>query len=174
LQSRDFQEHLALKAYVSAKYRRWHKSWNFGRGGYGPWRWLTRNKPNLKTNAGVTFFAVECYGTSGTGTAAANYMAVTATAITPAVTDTTLSGELDNTNGFGRAQATVTNGTAASGSITTTISKTYTATGTQNNIQGGAVFTAASGPTLCHEYTFTLNNYGVNDQLTTQLVVTTS
>lgn len=95
---------------------------------YGDWFYLCKDKHNLLTNGGRDFFHVQCYGSSGLGTNGTNYVAVNATATTPAAGDTTLASEL-TTNGFARAQGTVahTNGTNA-----TTVTITFTATGTQN------------------------------------------
>lgn len=122
---------------------------------------LCKDKHNLLTNGGRDFFHVQCYGSSGLGTNGTNYVAVTATAVTPAAGDTTLSGELA-VNGFTRAQGTVahTNGTNA-----TTVTITFTATGTQNNVQASALFTAVSSGTMSHEATFTSTNFATNDQL---------
>lgn len=122
---------------------------------------LCLNKHNLLTNGGRDFFHVQCYGSSGLGTNGTNYVAVTATAVTPAAGDTTLSGEL-SANGFTRAQGTVahTNGTNA-----TTVTITFTATATQNTVQASALFTASSAGTMSHEATFTSTNFATNDQL---------
>jgi hypothetical protein len=122
---------------------------------------LCKDKHNLLTNGGRDFFHVQCYGSSGLGTNGTNYVAVTATAVTPAAGDTTLSGELA-VNGFTRAQGTVahTNGTNA-----TTVTITFTATGTQNTVQASALFTAVSSGTMSHEATFTSTNFAANDQL---------
>ena len=147
------------------------RPWNEAKQDYDDWYDIVRDKPNLKPNAGLTFFLTQCYaGNSGgsIGTNGTNFMAVTATAITPAATDTTLSGELA-TNGFSRAQATV-----VISQPTATISLTYTATGTQNNVQGGALFTASSSGTMGHEYTFTSTNFVTNDQLQITVTVTIS
>lgn len=143
---------------------------------YKGWYLHDRNH-NLKTNAGVAFFAAQCYaGNSGgsIGTNGTNFMALTTTAITPAVGDTTLSGEL-TTNGMARSQATVSIGSASGGSVTTTITDTWTdTTATTSNIQGGAVFTASSSGTMGHEYTFTSTTLAVGDSIQTTLTVTVS
>jgi hypothetical protein len=147
------------------------REWNPKTKSYKPWRWIEKHKHNLKTNAGLTFFLSQCYaGNSGgsVGTNGTNFMAVTATAITPAAADTTLSGELA-VNGFSRAQATV-----VISQPTATITNTFTATGTQNTVQGGALFTAASSGTMGHEFTFTSTNFATNDQLQITVTITIS
>lgn len=147
------------------------REWNPTTQSYGDWFYLAKDKPNLKPNAGLTFFLSQCYaGNSGgsVGTNGTNFVAVTATAITPAAGDTTLSGEL-TTNGFARAQGTVT-----ISQPTATVTNTFTATGTQNTVQGGALFTASSVGTMGHEFTFTSSNFATNDQLQITVTITIS
>lgn len=132
---------------------------------------------NLKTNAGVAFFAAQCYaGNSGgsIGTNGTNWMALSNDATAPANTDTVIAGEL-STNGLGRSQATVTIGSASGGSVTVTITDTWTdTTATTNSVQKGGVLTLVSAGTLGHEYTFTSTNLAVGDQIQTTLTVTVS
>lgn len=147
------------------------RPWNESKQAYDDWYDIVRDKPNLKTNAGLTFFLTQCYGgNSGgaIGTNGTNFVAVTATAITPAATDTTLSGELA-VNGFTRAQGTVT-----VSQPTATVTNTFTATATQNTVQGGALFTASSSGTMGHEFTFTSTNFATNDQLQITVTITIS
>ena len=117
---------------------------------------------NLVPNAGLDWLAEIGWKVSTpTDTGRCNYIALTNTAITPGATDTTLSGEI-TTNGLARAQATYAH---TSGATTLTLSKTFTATGTQS-AQAGALFTAASGGSMCAEDTFTSASLLSTDTLT--------
>ena len=99
---------------------------------------------NLTTNAGKDFIKAQISGTATTSNCI--YIAVGTTAITPAVTDTTLSGEV-TTNGLQRAPGTY----AAVGTGTFTLTKLFTATGAVSNVQAASVSTAASSGTMCFE-----------------------
>lgn len=113
---------------------------------------------NLRTNAGGDAQGSQM-GNTGTQAAACNYIALTNTAVTPAVTDTTLSGEIV-ANGLSRAQ-----GAWASTSHTSfTITKTFTATGAQS-AQAAGLFNAAASGTLCFENTFTQVSLNSTDTL---------
>jgi hypothetical protein len=94
------------------------------------------------------------------------YIALTNTAITPAKSDTTLSGEIAS-NGLSRALGTI-GGYSAPGSLdgsaSYTISKTFTATGAQA-AQAAAVFDAVSTGNLFVEGTFTSASLATNDTL---------
>lgn len=152
---------------VEVKINRWNEETQSYRG----WQLHDINH-NLKTTAGLTFFLQQCYaGNSGgsIGTNGTNFMALSADTGAPDAAHTTLASEIDNTNGLGRAQATV-----VISQPTATISKTWTASGIQNAVQKGAVFTASSSGTMGHEYTFTSTNMGNQDQLQITLTVTIS
>lgn len=104
---------------------------------------------NLKTNAGVDFICNQIGNSAlASATAVAKFMAISADATAPAVSDTTLTGEIV-ANGLGRQAATYghTNGqtTFTQQSVWNTI------TGTQNGIQKMALFTAVSGGTMVFE-----------------------
>lgn len=68
---------------------------------------------NLATSAGVDANSSQMANTAAQA-ASCNYVALTNTAITPAVADTTLSGEISS-NGLSRAQGTYANASAALG-----------------------------------------------------------
>lgn len=76
-------------------------------------RFLDYDGENLVTSAGETAISKAMSDTAAQP-ASANYVALTNTAITPAVADTTLSGEI-STNGLQRAQGTFTDTSAAIG-----------------------------------------------------------
>jgi hypothetical protein len=101
---------------------------------------------NSRVDAGASWQA-QLMG-SAAGTPAA-YLALTATVITPAKTDTTLTSEI-TTNGCARALATYGGYTAPSslnGAASFTLSKTFTATGSQT-VSSAALFNAASAGSL--------------------------
>ena len=102
---------------------------------------------NLRTNGGTDFFNTQLYAV-GTAGATANYLAITSTSITPAVTDTTLSGEL-TTNGLARAQGSIAH---TSGTGSSVLSKTWTYSGsTSTIINGVGLFNASSSGTMTNE-----------------------
>ncbi|MEO9362479.1 MAG: hypothetical protein ABI348_01140 [Nitrososphaera sp.] len=124
---------------------------------------------NLITNAGKDFISQQI-GSNGTAAAnGANYIALTNTAITPAVGDTTLSGEITN-NGLSRAQGTYAH---TNGQSTFTVSKTFTATGA-TAAQAAGLFTAPSGGTMMAENIFTPVSLASGDQLTITWTITLS
>ena len=155
--SLDLADHTFGCGFLSASVRRWDDQLNQ----YEPWELVTDHKHNLLTNGGRDFFHVQCYGTTGLGANGTNYVAVTTSTFTPAAGDTTLASE-ETLHGFARAQGTVAH---TNGTNTTTVSITFTATGTETALQASGLFTAASSGTLSHEATFTPTNFVTNDQL---------
>jgi len=155
------EERHGIKGHVTANVRRWNEKTK----SYGEWITVD-DHDNLVTNAGKDYFFIQCYQTTGIAANGINYQAVTTTAITPAVGDTTLSGEM-TTLGFSRAQGTYAHTVATN---TCTITTTFTATGAATNVQAGGLFSAASAGTMGHEFTFTATTFATNDQL--QLIVT--
>lgn len=101
-----------------------------------------QKKCNLVTNAGLEWLK-GLMANSGSGQSL--YIGLTATAITPATGDTTLSGEITS-NGCSRATGTYTSG--ATGVFT--VANTFTATGSQTVASAG-LFTASSSGTLFAE-----------------------
>jgi hypothetical protein len=129
------------------------------------WRETTHN---LLTNAGKDVIASAVSNTA-TQAAACNYIALTNTAITPAVGDTTLSGEIAS-NGLSRAQATYAH---TGGTSTYTLVKTFTATATQAS-QAAGVFNASSSGSMCFENTYTQVTLNNTDTLTVTWTITLS
>jgi hypothetical protein len=123
---------------------------------------------NLVTNAGFDLIS-NVMGTTGTQGAACNYIAVTNTAITPGAGDTTLSGEISS-NGLSRAQGTYSH---TNGTQTYTVSKVFTASGTQAS-QATGLFNASSTGTMCYEATYTQVTVNSGDTLTVTWTVTLS
>nr|AFK24929.1 hypothetical protein Josef01_10c16_33 [uncultured archaeon] len=124
---------------------------------------------NLITNAGKDFISAQI-GSTSPGTNGANYIALSSTTITPAAGDTTLSGEITG-SGLQRAQGTYAH---TNGQNTFTVTRTFTATATVNNVQSAGLFTASSGGTMMAENTFTAVSLANNDQLTITWTITLS
>lgn len=124
---------------------------------------------NIVTDAGFDLIS-KAVSDTATQPAACNYIAVTNTAITPAAGDTTLSGEINNTNGLGRAIGTFAH---SNGTKTYTVTKVFTATGTVAS-QATGLFNAASTGTLCYEATYTPVTVNSADTLTVTWTITLS
>lgn len=103
---------------------------------------------NSRVDAGAALSASLISGTTLgglTSPAAAKYIAVSSSSLTPAKGDTTLTGEI-STNGLGRALGTAGTYTAPSaldGAASYVLSKTFSATGTAT-VVSAAIFDAAS------------------------------
>jgi hypothetical protein len=119
---------------------------------------------NIRTSAGTTWQYNQMAGTTA---AVGNYVGLTATAITPAQADTSLSGEI-TTNGLGRSSMTVAN---LSGTLTVPSAPTATPVGTTGAITyyywaaacgNGPICTtpsATSGGTTSANATLSATNY---------------
>lgn len=105
---------------------------------------------NVITNSGRDFLHVQGYGTAGLGANGLNYIALSNDTLTETTASTTLSTEIA-ANGLTRAQGTVAH---TGGTNTTTVDKTFTATGAQS-AQKAALFTASSSGTMNHALAFT-------------------
>jgi hypothetical protein len=118
---------------------------------------------NIRTSAGTTWQYNQMAGTTA---AVGNYLALTATAITPAVGDTTLSGEIVS-NGLARSSTTVAN---LSSTLTVPSAPVVTPTGTTGamtyyywaaSCSNGPICTtpSASGTTATSNATLSASNY---------------
>lgn len=103
----------------------------------------------LITNDGRDFEQCKVYGAAGTitctSTDVATVMGWSASSTVPAATDTDASGPCSSTNeiianGLTDVAGTVTAG-AAGTTVTTTISKTFTLTGTESSVQTACLYT---------------------------------
>lgn len=110
----------------------------------------TEEVHNLITNAGRDFLHLQGYGTSGLGANGLNYVALSNDTVTETATSTVLSNEIA-ANGLSRAQGAYAH---TPGVNTTTIDKTFTASGSQS-CQKAALFTASSAGTMNHVLGFT-------------------
>lgn len=102
---------------------------------------------NLLTDAGKDWMHAQVYTNTAAGTRGAGFIASTESTITPAVGNTTLTGEI-TTNGLARADAGTKTHTAASNS--TLIEHTFTATGAFTSVLASALFNASSAGTMPH------------------------
>lgn len=122
---------------------------------------------NLITNAGRDFLHQQGYKDTGLGSNGLNYIALSNDTVGETASSTTLSNEIAS-NGLTRAQGTYAH---TAGTNTTTISKTFTASGTQS-AQKAALFTASSSGTMCHVLSFTQRNLISGDTLAITFTIT--
>lgn len=128
----------------------------------------TQSRHNLVTDAGFDF-ASKVLSDTAAQPAACNYIAVSNDATSPAAADTTLASEIA-ANGLSRAQGTFAH---TAGTKTYTVSKVFTATGTQASQKTG-LFNASSSGTLCYEVAYTQVTVNNNDTLTVTWTITLS
>lgn len=124
---------------------------------------------NVKTNVGCVFIHTQVYGSSP-GANGLNYIALSNDTVTETSASTTLSTEI-TTNGLGRTQGTITLPTGSGTS--TTVDKTFTASGTQA-AQKAALFTAASVGTMNHVLSFIQRSLIIGDTLQITFTLTIS
>ncbi|MEM2140874.1 MAG: hypothetical protein QXJ74_09900 [Nitrososphaera sp.] len=122
---------------------------------------------NLITNAGKDFISAQL-GSTSPGANGANYIALSADTGAPAAGDTTLTGEI-TTGGLARTQGAYAH---TNGQSTYTVSNTFTASATHNNVQKAGLFTAGTGGTMMAENTFTAVSLANGDQLTITWTIT--
>ncbi len=113
---------------------------------------LIKNKHNLLTNAGRDYFHAQCYTNTSAGGIGVNYIALSENAGGAAAGHTAVAGEI-NSGGLARTQASTR--THSSGTNTTTLQNTFTASATFSAVQLSGLLNAASTGTLGHEATFT-------------------
>lgn len=128
---------------------------------------ICRDNPNLLTTAGKDWIHGQIYS-SGT-TDEAKYIALSSNTGGSSAAHTSVAGEIVDANGLARAAGTVTH---TPGTSITTISKTFTASGTYTAVQLCGLLTATSVGTLVHENTFTPVNLESADQLTISWTIT--
>lgn len=122
---------------------------------------------NLVTNSGRDQLHLQGYGTTGLATNGFNYIALSNDSTAPSASDTSLTGEI-SANGLGRTQGAYAHTT---GTNTTTISNTFTATGSQS-CQKAALFNASSSGVMNHEATFTQRSLISGDTLAVTYTIT--
>lgn len=124
---------------------------------------LCYKKRNLLTNAGRDKAHAQIYTNTTAGARGCGFIAVTTNTVAPADGDTVLTGEI-TTGGLARADASTK--THTTGTNTTTISQTFTASATHTAVQKAALFDAATSGTMYHENTFTATTLISSDTLT--------
>jgi len=122
---------------------------------------------NVITNAGRDYLHQQGYATSGLGTNGLNFIGLSNDTLTETSTSTVLSNEI-TLNGLTRAAGTYAH---TNGTNTTTVSRVFTATGTQS-AQKAALFTAVSAGTMNHALAFTQRNLINGDTLTVTFTIT--
>lgn len=122
---------------------------------------------NVIPTVGRDYLHLQGYGTTGLGTNGFNYIALSNDTLTETTASTTLSTEI-TTNGLGRAQGTVAH---TAGTNTTTVDKTFTASGTQS-CQKAALFTAVSAGTMNHALSFTQRALIASDTIQITFTIT--
>ncbi len=127
-----------------------------------------RDAWNVVTKAQIDFMFAQAYSTS-TGANGLNYIALSNDSVTETSTSTTLSSEIAS-NGLTRAQGTYAHSASAA---TGTISKTFTASGTQS-CQKAALFSASSSGTMGHVLSFTSVSLISGDTLAITFTITLS
>ena len=130
---------------------------------------ICMNKPNLLTNAGRDWMHAQVYTNTAAGERAAGYIALTTDTTSPAAGDTTLTSEI-TTGGLERADASAK--THSSGTNSTVIQNTFTASATHTAVVKAALFNAASAGTMAHENTFTSVTLQSSDTLQVTWTVT--
>jgi hypothetical protein len=121
---------------------------------------------NVITDVGRDFMHTQTYGTAPAANGL-NYIALSNDTVTETSASTTLSNEIV-ANGLQRAQGIVTHN---AGTNTTTVVKTFTATGAQA-AQKAALFTAAAAGTMNHVLGFTQRSLQTNDTLQVTFTLT--
>ena len=116
-------------------------------------RWLAFMQHNLLTNGGRDQMHSQVYNeTNATNTErGGGFIAVSADSGAPAAGDTTLTGEIAS-GGLSRADATTN--THTTGTNTTTLAKTFTASATHTAVHKSGTFDASSSGILYHEAAF--------------------
>ena len=112
---------------------------------------LANMKQNLLTNNGRDLFHAQCYTNTAAGTRGAGYVAVSTGTTNETASSTVLETEIA-TNGLARADATTK--THTTGTNSTLIEHTFTASGTHTAVHKSATFNAASGVTMAHVANF--------------------
>ncbi len=127
---------------------------------------------NLLTNGGRDEIHVDMYTTTSKSGSGFNYIGLSENASAPNASDTSLTGEI-TTNGLARIQATTRSHTT--GTNTSTIQHTFTASGAFTAVQKAALFDDAGPPVngvMGHENTFTPVALQTNDQLQVTWTIT--
>lgn len=138
---------------------------------------VCEDSDNVHNTGGVDFLHYQGYTSTGTGstssittaTQGSNYMGFSSDTGGASAGDTSMAGEY-TLYGLARAQCTTRSHTA--GTNVTVLSLTVTATAHVAAVQKGAIFNAATGGVMNHEYLFASTDLNNGDQLTIVVTVT--
>lgn len=122
---------------------------------------------NVITTAGRDYLHSQGYNTSGGAANGFCFVALSNDTLTETSASTVLSNEIA-ANGLTRAVGVYAH---TNGTNTTTITKTFTASGTQS-AQKAALFTASSAGTMNHALAFTQRNLVTSDTLAVTFTIT--
>lgn len=106
---------------------------------------------NLLTNNGRDLFHAQCYTNTAAGTIGSNYVAVSSGTTNETASSTTLETEI-STGGLARVQAVTR--THTTGTNSTLLEHTFTASATHTAVHKSALFNASSGVTMTHVANF--------------------
>ena len=124
---------------------------------------LCKNKPNLLTDDGRDYAIAQFYTNTSAGGVGMNFIALTVNTAAASASSSLLTGEI-TTNGLERALATTIS--HSSGTNSTTLAKTFTASGTHTAVQKSGTFNQlAVGGTIGHEAVFTPVTLASSDTL---------
>ena len=124
---------------------------------------ICKNKPNLLTNGGRDYAIAQFYTNTSAGGVGMNFIALTDDDSAASASKTLLTDEI-TTNGLERALATTI--THSTGTNSTTLAKTFTASGTHTAVQMSGTFNQlAVGGTIAHEAVFTSVTLASSDTL---------
>lgn len=167
---RVFYEKIGTKGFLTVLHRKFvasqdGKEFNkvTGERGFYEEIYACKNKENLQTLAGRDDLITKGYTANGTGTAASNYICVSADATAPSTADTVVAGEI-TTNGLARAQATTRTHTVGTNAWSLQITFTDTTAATTGIVKYG-LLTAVTGGVLNHENTATSVTLQIGDEL---------
>ena len=147
--------------YVSAQVRKFLGLDENGQKIYGPWnhlkRWVGKLgwvywNGNLVTDVGEDYIIAQIWTNNGAGGVGINFMALSTTSLTPAASDTALSGEITSGTNAGLARVIAPTRTHTTGANTATIANTFTSSATvaAPGVQSTALFNAGSSGTMGH------------------------
>ena len=128
---------------------------------YTKWRWLKKWIPgfgwakwmhNLVTDVGEDYIINQIWINNVAGGIGINRIALSTTSLTPAASDTTLSGEITSGTNAGLARIVASTRNHTNGSNTATLSHTFTSSATVGapGVQSSALFNADSSGTMGH------------------------
>lgn len=164
------ESNVPRKAYLTVVHRKCHavpngndKNVVTGEIGFYENIYVEKNKENLQTLAGRDDMIDKVWIHNGQGTAASNWICVSADGTAPSTADTVVPGEI-TTNGMGRAQATTRTHTTGMNDWSLSLTFTNTTAQTTGIVKYG-LLTASTLGVLNNENTAIAVTLQVGDQL---------